>query len=92
MNGVTKTGFEFEIDERKLSDYRLLSALGKVTSEDCPETQKMSAIVEMTEFILGDEKNALLEHVSSLNNGFCPIKAVEEEIGDIIISSKKLKN
>lgn len=92
VKGTTKTGFKFTIDERVLSDYRLLAALRKITSTEISETEKIGAVMDVTEFILGEQKEKLMKHVEKLNDGFCPFKAVEEEVGDIIANTKALKN
>lgn len=92
VKGTTKTGFKFTTDERAMSDYRLLSALRKITSTEIDETDKIGAVMDVTDFIIGDQKDKLMKHIAKLNDGFCPLKAVEEEIGDIIASTKQLKN
>ena len=58
--GKTKTGFEFEYDERLLDDMRVLDLLSEILDDGSSEIQIVSASSKLINVLLGkDLKNAL---------------------------------
>lgn len=70
----TKSGFEADIDESRLDDYRLLRKLR--------EAQKNKlAVVEVVSDILGDDQ-PLIDHLVAVT-GKASVKDVEDELVEI---------
>lgn len=91
VEGKTKSGFEFKYDERILNDYGLLEAIGAF-DESTGKIQQVAALKKMLDYLLGDNKDAFMEHIASKNDGFRPLDAIQAEMLEIISSSEKLKN
>lgn len=91
MQGITKNGFEYNIDERILSDWRFTSIAAKV--EGGSTVEKIGAAQKMVEMIFGEEQlNKLIDHIASQNDGFVPADEVMNTAKEIIEENKKLKN
>lgn len=91
VEGKTKSGFAFKYDERILNDYGLLEAIGAF-DESTGKVQQVTALKRMLDYLLGDNKDAFMEHIALKNNGFRPLDVIQTEILEIISSSEKLKN
>ena len=90
MTGKTQTGYEYEIDERILSDWRLTKAI--VDTQDKDDIKKLRAAEEIAVLLLGEDgESALLRHVADQNDGFMPTDKVMAELMDIV-KSQKIKN
>jgi len=90
MQGITKSGFKFEIDDRILKDWRFVSALTKC-QQSKTEFGKLEGIMEMASLLFGDRYDEYLKHIASKNDGFCDSQAIMEEIKEIL-ESAKVKN
>ncbi len=91
IEGKTKSGFEYSLDERALDDYILVEAIGDFDAAE-KKTQQISALKKITDTLLGDNKNRLMEHIAAQNDGYRPIEKVYAEVYDIINESEKVKN
>lgn len=90
MEGKTKTGFDFNIDDRILTDWRFTMALTKC--QNGKGMEQLTGAQEMVSLMLGEEGfNALMEHISKQNDGYVPAEAVMAEVKDIF-ESKIPKN
>lgn len=90
IEGKTKTGFEFNIDERALEDWALIELTKKYDKGN--SLKKAEVVPEITNLLLGEGGFKKLEkHIRACNDGFCPIKALESELLEII-NSNKVKN
>ena len=90
MEGKTKTGFDFNIDDRILTDWRFTMALTKC--QNGKGMEQLTGAQEMVSLMLGEEGfNALMEHISKQNDGYVPSEAVMAEVKDIF-ESKIPKN
>lgn len=89
ITGKTKSGFQFEYDERILTDWRFVSAVAKTTADN--EVQKMIGITEVANLLVVD-MDALIEHLKKDNDGFAPSEKVMLEITEIMEASKTAKN
>lgn len=86
MKGKTNSGFEFDVDEVALDDYRLLKALNEVSDG------KSGRIVYIIEKLLGSEQEeALMAHVEKLNDGKCSASGMSAELMNIF-EALKAKN
>ena len=90
LNGKTKSGFKYEIDERVINDWRLLKYIAMSESSDPSEQIKGAS--SLVSLLLGDQEQALMEHLADKNDGYVPAVAVTEAITDIITSVNELKN
>lgn len=90
VEGKTKTGFKFKIDEHMKEDWRIIDAV--VDSESDDASVKLKATKTLVDLVLGKEKQRLIEHIMKKNNGFCPVDAMSAEITDIFSSINELKN
>ena len=90
MVGRTRDGFEVEIDERLLNDWRFTMAVVELqTGEDI---EKVSAAGKMVNLLLGDKKEALFAHIAAKNDGIVPAPEVMIAVTELIESCKELKN
>lgn len=90
INGKTKSGFKFAIDERILSDWRLVDAIGMSESEDASE--QIRGVRDLMKLILGEQADALKKHIADQNDGFVPSDKVTALITEIITISREIKN
>lgn len=85
MQGVTKTGFEYQIDERILTDWRFTLALTK-----CQKSQGMAQLEgaqDMVRLMFGEEGlEKLMNHIAGQNDGFVPAEAVMGTVQEIFES------
>lgn len=90
IKGTTRTGFEFEIDDRIKNDWRLVTNIALAESEDMMQRVKgTSALVAL---LLGENEKQLTEHILKNNDGYVPMDAVFNELIDMIKGSDDLKN
>lgn len=91
LSGKTKSGFQFNIDERIVNDQRLLRLIVKAESEDA--SVKVQATEELYTFLLGEKGyDDLIKHVMKQNDGYCPANVFSSEFLEILNSAKELKN
>lgn len=90
IKGKTKTGFEFELDERIGTDWRIVSNIALAESDDMSDKVKgASALVSL---LCGNNEKKLMKHIADNNDGFVPMPAVMNELRDMIQGSNELKN
>ena len=86
----TQSGFKCEVDERVLSDWRMVDYIGLIDSNDL--TKQVEGFRGLVHLLLGDETKRLEEHIMSNNDGYIPTDIMSEELREIITSAKELKN
>ena len=91
IEGTTKSGFKFKYDDRILNDYELLEAIGEFDASST-KFQQVAALKRVLDYLLGENKDALMRHIASKNDGFKPLDIVQAEILEIIQASDKIKN
>lgn len=85
MQGKTKSGFKYEIDDRILSDWRFTMALTKCQKND--SIKQLEGAQEMVRLMLGDDGlEKFMEHIMEQNDGFVPANVVMAEIQEIFES------
>lgn len=95
IKGQTKSGFEFEIDEKRVNNMEfidLLVELDEVDENDA--SQILTTVSKLISCILDkDTKKRLYDHVRD-DKGTVPIEKVQEELNDIIHfnGNEELKN
>lgn len=83
MIGKTESGFEFDVKEEALDNYRLLKTLNEVSRGN------NGRVTEVVEMLLGsDQEERLMEHVEKINNGNCSATGMVEEIIQIFEAVK----
>ena len=86
MKGKTSSGFEFEIDEKKLDDMRLLDMIVDLSNGDVIQ---LSPIIVK---VLGKEqRERLYEHLEK-KEGRVSIERASEEITEIFSAGRPGKN
>lgn len=86
LNGTTKSGFSFTLDENVLDDYELLEALTAI------DEGSSGKVVSMITLLLGSEqKEALKEHLRN-EHGKVPASAMIREALEILQSARQGKN
>ena len=83
IEGVTKCGFAFSLDDEALNDMELFEALCDLDRGD------MSAVAEVCRRLLGERKKDLYERLRT--NGRVPIDKVVEALGEILQAGKTAK-
>jgi hypothetical protein len=76
INGKTKTGFQFSVDENCMNDMELVDILADVSVD---EAFRMSALVKR--LLPNDQRKALYDHVRV--NGRVPVDAIIMEVESI---------
>lgn len=80
----TKSGFEADIDEDQLDDYRLMKAVREAQTSPV-------AVVDVVGFVLGDNNEArLIDHLVE-TTGKASLEAIKEAIGEIFAQLKESK-
>ena len=90
MQGKTKTGFEFDIDDRILTDWRFTMALTRC--QNGRGIDQLAGAQDMVSLMLGEDGlDRMMKHISKNNEGYVPAEAVMAEVQDIF-ESKIPKN
>lgn len=86
LKGITKNGFEFELDESELDDMEFLETLAEAE-------ENALAFPKICKMMLGEkQKKRLYDHLRN-EKGKVPIEAVKDVIIEIMeSSSEKTKN
>lgn len=88
---TTKSGFEYQVDPRILTDWRFTMAIAK--TQNGSDMEKLAGVERMATLLLGnDQYEKLTEHVAGMNQGFVPADAVIAEITEILENAKEPKN
>ena len=82
IKGTTSIGFDFEIDERRCNDYRLISIVTKLAKD--PENASLRAdfFEALRTFVGTDIENALVDYVVN-KEGWADADMIAENIGEI---------
>lgn len=86
MQGKTRSGYEFNIDDRILKDWRFVAALTKCQKRS-DQFEGLEGIQEMMSLLLGDKIGEFLDHIKSKNDGYCPADVIMLELQDIFESA-----
>lgn len=91
MNVTTKSGFKFKVDERIVTDWRVIEAMAMADNADNPE-EMITGCRELVSLVFGDDKNRLIEHIKKKNDGFVPMDAIKSELLSVFEKVNSLKN
>ena len=81
LTGKTRSGFEYELDEKLKNDWRLTLAFADADSDDA--SRKLQGTVDTVRLLLGSREHALYEHVKE-PDGRVPTDKLMEEVKEII--------
>ena len=90
LEGKTKSGFKYAIDERVMDDWRLLKYVALSESKD--PSEQVQGASNLVGLLLGDKEEDLMKFIAKKNDGFIPAMAVTDIITEILTSVKDLKN
>ena len=86
IKGITKTGFEFKLEDEILDDYELLEALCSV------DHGNYSDVAKLVEMLLGKEQKEALKTFLRKRDGRGRTSAIMNEISDIFEACSAGKN
>lgn len=86
VSGKTKSGFEFTINEHIVDDWRVAKAIAESQSKE--EAKQITGAVKVVSLVLGDQEDALCEHVMR-EDGSVPINALMDEISEMMTIAKE---
>ncbi len=84
LKGKTQSGFEFEINEQALTDFRLLDLLSAIGDGD------FAASVKAVTFLLGKKQKERLYDFCTVD-GYVPADKVVEVFGEVMNACQELK-
>lgn len=85
VKGVTESGFAFEIDEKRVNDYRVLKALRHL------DNGKFTEMVDLMDLLFPEEmQEKILKFVET--DGQYPIDKVATLMGEILSYNGETKN
>lgn len=87
IQGTTKSGFAYEIDESLADDFRLVEAIADADSDDASD--KLRGTVNLVRLLLGEKgKKALYKHLQE-TRGSVPTEAVIEAATEIMQAARE---
>lgn len=90
INVKLEDGFEVEVDEEVLTDWRFTKVL--VKSQKGTDWEKLEAAHTMAEMLLGENADKLCDHIANKNNGRVPSTLYMEKVAEIMQAMKPTKN
>ena len=84
MQGETKSGYKFDIDDRILTDWRLTTAIAKCQKSE--DAKKLEGMTEMVSLVFGDKLDEFMNHIAEQNDGYIPTEAIMADVQDIFAS------
>ena len=89
MQGTTKSGYDYSIDDRILTDWRFTNALAKCQRSE--GLKQLEGMHEMVSLLFGDKLEEFMAHIASQNEGYVPAAAIMADVQEIF-ESKIPKN
>lgn len=90
VEGKTRSGFKFKVDERIGKDWRVISAISLAESEDA--TEQIKGTTDLVKLVVGSNEKKLIEHIAKKNDGYVPVSAITDELVDILMTVNETKN
>lgn len=88
---TTKSGFEYRVDPRILTDWRFTMAVVKTQNGD--DMEKLAGVDQVAKLLIGEEQyGSLIKHISDRNDGFVPAEEIIAEMTEIMENAKETKN
>lgn len=85
VEGKTKSGIEFKLNEAIKDDARFLYYLSKFQNKDIPVEEQSKNLMGMLALIFGDDEGVInfMNAVASKNNGVCDVKTMLKEMSEM---------
>lgn len=90
IEGKTKSGFKYKIDESILEDWSVFEAIADMDSKDASKVLK--GTTDFVNLVLSDEKSRMIEHIRKKNGGKCSVQMMTHEVNEIVSGAKEIKN
>ena len=88
---TTKSGFEYRVDPRILTDWRFTMTV--VKSQNGDNMEKLAGVEQVAKLLIGeDQYEQLIKHISDRNDGFVPGEEIIAEMTEIMENAKETKN
>lgn len=86
VNGKTKSGIKFQIDERVKDDARFLYYLTKAQDKTADLSEQGKAVVDILTLIFGNEEGVIgfMNAVASVHDGICTTETMMDELTEIL--------
>lgn len=85
VKGKTKSGIQFQLDERIKDDTRFLFFLTMMNSDNIDVVEKGKHVINMLKLIFGTEEGVLqfMDAVAAVNDGVCDTTTMLSELTDM---------
>ena len=85
VEGKTKSGIEFKLNEAIKDDARFLYYLSKFQNKNIPVEEQSKNLMGMLALIFGDDEGVInfMNAVASKNNGVCDVKTMLKEMNEM---------
>lgn len=85
IEGKTKSGIEFKLNEAIKDDARFLYYLSKFQNKDIPVEEQSKNLMGMLALIFGDDEGVInfMNAVASKNKGICDVKTMLKEMSEM---------
>lgn len=82
ITGKTSTGFEYEVNEKIVNDWRFVKAVATSAAKD--DTAKIAGYMNLVSLLLGDDgEDRLCEHCRQ-DDGIVPTERIGREVLEIM--------
>jgi len=90
VEGKTKSGIKFQIDERIKDDARFLYYLAKAQDEKADMAEKSKAIMGILKLVFGSDEGVIvfMDTVASKNGGVCNVETMLSELTEMFDAIK----
>ncbi len=78
-------GFEVEVNDGIVQDYRFLKCLVKAMKND-DEIESANSLVTIISLLLGKNEDRFIDHVAEMNNGIAGVERLTTEVFKVIES------
>lgn len=85
VEGKTKSGIEFKLNEAIKDDARFLYYLSKFQNKDIPLEEQSKNLMGLLELIFGSDEGVInfMNAVASKNKGICNVKVMMKEMTEM---------
>lgn len=96
IKGKTSSGYEFEINEEIMKDWRFVKKLSKLKEleedSDSIEIDFINIMSDIETILFDDKGKTFEEHIRKSNRGLMPTDIVISELLEVIKSKPEIKN
>lgn len=93
VKGKTKSGIQFQLDERIKDDARFLYYLAKAQDDEADIGDKSKAVTGILKLVFGDDEGVIgfMNAVAATNKGLCDVQTMLSELTEMF-DALKAKN